>query len=175
MYFVTFHHCKESFQNDIRGRYLSRISSFKTIKQTFLALEASVLQVQVINICSMWTCLTSEPGGAVGFGGRSVDPKALAGQHVAVLWFLHQEAQLCQQAVQEARQHGRPSDHHQVLRQDLTGVYGALKHTQYTHTLTNNSDHLHTVHSTVHRVPQGTNRKVISNILLLFVLHVNYI
>lgn len=59
--------------------------------------------------------LTSEPGGAVGLGGWSVYSEALAGQHAAVLGFLHQEAYLRQQAVQEARQHGRASDHHQVL------------------------------------------------------------
>lgn len=71
--------------------------------------------------------LTSEPGGAVGLGRRRVDAEALAGQHTAVLGLLHQEAYLSQQPVQEARQHGRASDHHHVLGQHLPGVDGALR------------------------------------------------
>lgn len=59
--------------------------------------------------------LTSEPGGAVGLGGRRVDAEALAGQHAAVLGLLHQEAYFGQQPVQETGQHGRASDHHHVL------------------------------------------------------------
>lgn len=71
--------------------------------------------------------LTSEPGGAVGFGRWCMDAEALAGQYVAVLRFLHQEAYLCQQAVQETRQHGCASNDHQVLREHFTGVNGALE------------------------------------------------
>lgn len=56
-----------------------------------------------------------------------MDAEALAGQHLAVFGFLHQEAYLCQQAVQEAGQHGRSSYHHQVLREHFTCVNGALK------------------------------------------------
>lgn len=76
--------------------------------------------------------LTSEPGGAVGFGRWRVDAEALAGQHAAVLGLLHQEAYLCQQPVQETRQHGCASDDHHVLRQNLPRVNGALwvKHSQ---------------------------------------------
>lgn len=59
-----------------------------------------------------------------------MNTEALAGQHVTVFGFLHQEANLCQQAVQEAGQHGGASDHHQVLREHFTGVDGALKQTQ---------------------------------------------
>lgn len=78
--------------------------------------------------------LTSEPGGAVGFGRRRVDAEALAGQHAAVLGLLHQEAYLGQQPVQETRQHGCASDDHHVLGQNLPGVDGALrvKHSQKT-------------------------------------------
>lgn len=71
--------------------------------------------------------LTSEPGGAVGLGGRRVDVEALAGQHAAVLGLLHQEAYLGQQPVQETGQHGRASDHHHVLGQNLPGIDGALR------------------------------------------------
>ena len=70
--------------------------------------------------------LTPEPGGAVGLGGRGVQPEALGGQQVAVLGLLHQVAYLGQQPVLEAGQHGGASDHHQVLRQHLPGVDGAL-------------------------------------------------
>lgn len=59
-----------------------------------------------------------------------MNTEALAGQHVTVFGFLHQEANLCQQAVQEAGQHGGASDHHQVLREHFTGVDGALKQMQ---------------------------------------------
>lgn len=61
--------------------------------------------------------------------------EALAGQDVAVLGFLHQEADLCQQTVQEARQHGCSTYYHQVLRKHLTRVNGALKR--------NTNKHLH--------------------------------
>lgn len=76
--------------------------------------------------------LTSEPGGAVGFGRWRVDADALAGQHAAVLGLLHQEAYLSQQPVQETRQHGCAADDHYVLRQNFPGVDGALgvKHSQ---------------------------------------------
>lgn len=73
------------------------------------------------------TPLTSEPGGAVGLGGRRVDAEALAGQDAAVLGLLHQEAYLSQQPVQETGQHGRASDHHHVLGQNLPGIDGALR------------------------------------------------
>lgn len=76
--------------------------------------------------------LTSEPGGAVGLGGWSVYSQALACQHTAVLRFLHQEAYLRQQPVQEARQHGCASDHHQVLREHFPGINGALQGTHAT-------------------------------------------
>lgn len=72
-------------------------------------------QLLVINILIKITYLTSEPGGAVGLGRRSMYTQALAGQHVTVLGFLNQEAYLCQQTVQETWQHGCASDHHQVL------------------------------------------------------------
>lgn len=62
-----------------------------------------------------------------------MNAEALAGQHVAVLGFLHQEAYLCQQAVKEAGQHGGAPDHHQVLREHFTGVDGALKQTYTDH------------------------------------------
>lgn len=71
--------------------------------------------------------LTSQPGGAVGLGRRSVDAEALARQHAAVLGLLHQEAYLRQQSVQETRQHGCASDHHHILRQHLPSVNGALR------------------------------------------------
>lgn len=71
--------------------------------------------------------LTSEPGGAVGLGRWSVYTQALACQHGAVLGFLHQEAYLRQKPVLETRQHGCASDHHQVLREHLPCVNGALQ------------------------------------------------
>lgn len=74
--------------------------------------------------------LTSKPRSAVGLCRGRMNTEALAGQHVTVFGFLHQEANLCQQAVQEAGQHGGASDHHQVLREHFTGVDGALKQTQ---------------------------------------------
>lgn len=58
--------------------------------------------------------------------------EALAGQHAAVLWFLHQEANLSQQAVQETGQHRCAPNHHEVLRQHFTGVNGALGIRTYT-------------------------------------------
>jgi len=73
---------------------------------------------------------TSEPRRAVGLGGGSVDAEAFAGQHVAVLGFLHQEAYLCQEAVQEAGKHGRASYHHQVLGEHFTRVNRALREKQ---------------------------------------------
>lgn len=73
------------------------------------------------------SCLTSQPGGAVGLGRWGVNAQALAGQHLAVLGFLHQEAHLGQEPVLEARQHGGAADHHQVLREHLAGVDGALR------------------------------------------------
>ena len=81
------------------------------------------------------SCLTSEPGGAVGLGGWSVYAEALAGQDVAVLGSFHKEADLRQHTVQEARQHGCPSNHHQVLREHLARVNGALKRNANTHFL----------------------------------------
>lgn len=73
------------------------------------------------------SCLTSEPGGAVGLGWRRVYTEALASQHVAVLRFLHQEADLSQQPVEETRQHWGAANHHQVLGQHLPSINGALQ------------------------------------------------
>lgn len=71
--------------------------------------------------------LTPEPGGAVGLGWKRVYAEALARQHVAVFWFLHQEAYLSQESVDEAWQHGGAADHDQVLRQHLPSINGALE------------------------------------------------
>ena len=71
--------------------------------------------------------LTSKPGSAVGLGGRGMHTEALGGEHIAVLGFLHQEAYLSQQTMHEAWQHGCASNHQEVLRQNLTGVNGALR------------------------------------------------
>lgn len=81
-------------------------------------------------IFNLISYLTSKPRSAVGLCRGRMNTEALAGQHVTVFGFLHQEANLCQQAVQEAGQHGGASDHHQVLREHFTGVDGALKQTQ---------------------------------------------
>lgn len=72
------------------------------------------------------TCLTPKPGGAVGLGWKRVYAEALARQHVAVLRFLHQEAYLSQESVEETWQHGGAADHYQVLRQHLPSINGAL-------------------------------------------------
>lgn len=81
-------------------------------------------------IFNLISYLTSKPRSAVGLCRGRMNTEALAGQHVTVFGFLHQEANLCQQAVQEAGQHGGASDHHQVLREHFTGVDGALKQMQ---------------------------------------------
>lgn len=130
-----------------RGQYFLK-SFWNKLKFWFgffkvlLRLQVQVQQL-VLNVWMRSGNLTSEPGGAVGFSRRSVYTEALAGEHFAVLGFLSQEAYLCQQAMQEARQHGRASDHHQVLREHFTGVDGALKTNKHTVTRLN---HLHEDH-----------------------------
>lgn len=73
--------------------------------------------------------LTSQPGHAVGFGRGSVDPEGFSGKSFLVFGFLHQVSDLSHEPVQEARQHRRAPDHHQVLCQLLPRVYGALMQT----------------------------------------------
>lgn len=97
--------------------------------------------------------LTSEPCGAVGFGWRTVQPEALGGQGVAVLGFVHQEAYLSQEPVQEARQHGRAPDDHQVLRQSLTSVDGTLRGLfRWKHVVNNASNQSYFLKCPVHKI-----------------------
>lgn len=69
---------------------------------------------------------TSQPCRAVWFGGWNVDLKAPVDQHTAVFGFFHQEAYLCQQAVEEAGQHGRSPDDYQVLTKHFPSVNRTL-------------------------------------------------
>ncbi len=61
-----------------------------------------------------------------------MDSEALGRQSVAVLGFLHQRADLSQEAVQEPGQHGRTADYHHVLRQNLASVDGTLVRNKHT-------------------------------------------
>ena len=80
-----------------------------------------------VRACVCAVLLTSQPGGAVGLCRWAVQLEALGGQGLLVLWLLHQQADLSQEPVQEARQHGSATDHHDVLRQGLPCVYGTLR------------------------------------------------
>ena len=82
-----------------------------------------------------------------------MQPEALGGQGVAVLGFLHQEAYLSQEPVQEARQHGRAPDDHQVLRQSLTSVDGTLRGLfRWKHVVTNVSNQSYFLKCPVHKI-----------------------